>query len=85
MTRGRVEVNTPPQTRMLLCRGLNNWNRVLGPILLIVIIRSPQNGKGVGFRVLGLGFRGVIWGFPKIGDPNIVPKMVGSSLFGPPK
>ena len=34
--------------------------------------------SGFGFRVLGIGFRvgcpGVkIWGFPKIGDPNIVP------------
>ena len=27
----------------------------------------------------------LVWGFPKIGDPNIVPQIVGSLLHGPPK
>ena len=31
---------------------------------------------------MGIGFEvhGKIWGFPKIGDPNIVPQTVGSLL-----
>ena len=30
-----------------------------------------------------MGLRGARWEFPKIGDPNIVPQIVGSLLEGP--
>ena len=41
--------------------------------------------EGLGSRLLGFrGFQGFIWKFPKIGDPKIVPSVVGSLLQGPP-
>ena len=39
------------------------------------------SGRGLaGCRVSALRFGLWIWEFPKIGDPNVVPKIVGSLL-----
>ena len=39
------------------------------------MVYMELSAKGLGIHVLGL-----MWGFPKIGDPNIVPLIVGSFL-----
>ena len=44
-------------------------------ILIVAVMRR------VDFQLAsGMSYRSSKWGFPKIGDPNIVPEIVGSLL-----
>ena len=43
-----AEAQVAKAASRVYCRGLNNWNRVFGPIIIreLFIIRNPQNSIG---------------------------------------
>ena len=60
-------------TRLVLHR-----TKLSFPALRGLHMRGPGSTLLLGFGASGLGF--AIWEFPKIGDPIIVPRIVGSLL-----